>query len=281
MADSSLSRLSSVKSRKSCSPTTRNRMLARAVRIQYNAMLKIQRYARGAHVSTHPSCVETRIPAGWLARCCVRRWSAGIEKGGAGEGQVRAAPRSIVLSRGGAPGPVARRDETRRPAAAASAAREPVSMGMHPLPGAVAGAFPGLPPPPPSLSATLLPREVRKPRGRNGGAPFSRGERDRRLTVCNGRATRANIVHRASRICSEVHARTRGRGRRTFDAAGASDPFLRRSLCCERPAPLGPREHQENAASCRIPIETVYRNTDIQILIGTSILNFLFNFNIR
>lgn len=29
------------------------------ISIQYDAMLKIQRYARGTHISTHPSCMET------------------------------------------------------------------------------------------------------------------------------------------------------------------------------------------------------------------------------
>lgn len=142
------------------SPTTmRNCILSRAVHaVQYEGDVKDPAVCTPCtRIYTPIVCGETLIPAGWLAMCCVRRWSAGIEKGGrggAGEGQVRAAPRSIVLSRGGAPGPVAtRRDAPRQ----LHLSREPVSMGMHPLPGA------GHPP----------PREVRKPRGRNGGAPFS------------------------------------------------------------------------------------------------------------
>jgi len=55
----------------------------------------------------------------------------------------------------------ARRDAT--PRGSCICRGEPVSMGMHPLPGAMA-----FPPPPPLLPISLLPREVRKPRGRNG-----------------------------------------------------------------------------------------------------------------
>lgn len=151
---------------------------------------------------------RTRIPAGWLAMCCIRGWGAGIEKGGAGEGQVRAAPRSIVLSRGGAPGHGAtRRDAPRQ----LHLPREPVSMGMHPLLGAVARAFPA----PLRLSAALLPREVRKPRRRNGGGPFSPVPVETVISPCvTGGSRHVRILyttHRAfARKCTRGHGEEKG-----------------------------------------------------------------------
>lgn len=154
---------------------------------------------------------------------CVRRWSAGIEKGGAGEGQVRAAPRSIVLSRGGAPGPVARRDETRRPAAAASVARTG-EYGYAPLARRLGQGIP-CPPPPPSFRHPPTPRSQETPWKRNGGAPIlSRSEAAVSPCVTGARHVRISYTaHRAfARKCTRGHG---GRRRRTFDAAGASDPL--------------------------------------------------------
>jgi len=79
-------------------------------------------------------------------------------------------------------------------------------MGMHPLPGAVVRASPFS-----RLPVTLLPREVRKPRERNDGVPFS-PDGDR-LPACNGaRHVRISYAaHRAfARKCTRGHGGEKG-----------------------------------------------------------------------
>jgi len=104
------------------------------------------------HVSIPPSCVQTRIPAGWLAMYCVRRWSADIEKWGSrwGPGARRAAEYSSFEGWCTGPHGTARRDATPRGSCICRANRwawvctlcpEPWS-GHHPSPVSLSPSFP-------------------------------------------------------------------------------------------------------------------------------------------